>query len=67
MAFKLWEIECLLIESGYREHISSGGNWVRIAPSIFHLPSKYERERIVKVDFLQSGKNIESITLAAFS
>ena len=67
MAFKLWEIECLLIESGYREHISSGGNWVRIAPSIFHLPSKYERERIVKVDFLESGKNIESITLAAFT
>ena len=67
MAFKFWDIKCLLIESGYREHISLGGNWVRIAPSIFHLPSKYERERIVKVDFLENGKNIESITLADFS
>ena len=38
MAFKFWDIECLLIESGYREHISSGGNWVRIAPSSILVP-----------------------------
>ena len=38
MAFELWKIKCLLIQSGYRKHISFEGNLVRIAPSSILFP-----------------------------